>query len=359
MIDIKVSNQLAASERAEWDAFVNAHLLGTVCHRVGYAEVIRESIGYDAVYFRLYVDGVLSAVWPLSLQKVPFQARLISMPLYETGGPLCLDTVTNETFQPLAEAVKQFAIAHGVSVIESRMGIGLAPPSLGKFFKSQLVWEYASLPLSEPEHMYRKVIDLDLRRSLTKARTSGLVVTERHDADSIREWFYPFYRTYMKQRHGAPPLPLSTFLGFSRELGDCLQIHYVHLDKQLVAALVGYAVAKRIYVSQMPTHPDYLKLRGIYLAYWAVIEWGCANGFTYLDFGNVRYGGQRLFKQKWGCEFSEYRRYYLPLDDKFEPPAALDPSDSKYVLASKIWRGYVPESLTPMLGKWIHQLLGE
>lgn len=353
------STSLSTIERTEWDDLVSTHPLGTVCHLSGYAEILYESLGFKPLFFRLYSEKMLMAIWPCSQAGFPFKSRLVSMPLYETGGPLYRDNITEIEISDFISKISEYIRTNKIKSIEYRAALGMTPAYSSQYFVEQTIWDYASLRLDSPDHLYKNIVNSQVRKAVAKARRNNLIVVEKHDEASIRDWFYPLYLQYMKNRHGSPPLPLEFFVGFTKKLKDVLRVFYVKLDEQIIAALLGYAVGKRIYISHAPTHPDYLKYRSSDLAHWAFIEWGADNGFDYFDFGNARYEGQRRFKAKWGCTFAPYKRYYLFANGSSQPPSILDPDGIKYQVASKIWCQFVPLQLTPFFGKWIHRVLGE
>jgi len=261
--------------------------------------------------------------------------------------------------EALARGVRDFAAQEGIAAVECRGALGLPSPEWEKYFIEEKIWDYGSLRLGPPEELFRKIVDHQVRKAVQKAQRGGLEVVERHDSGSLRDWFYPFYLRYMKTRHGSPPQPLELFLGFAKEMENHLKVFYAFHQGRLAAALLGYAVGRRIYISQAPAEESLLPLRASDLLHWSFIEWGCRSGFEYFDFGHARYEGQRYYKAKWGCAFAPYKRFFIPLVPDFRPERILDPGRLPYRIAAGIWKRSVPLSWTPALGRWIHRLLGD
>lgn len=343
------------SENSAWDKFVTDHPKGTLCHLTGYAETLKETFGYEPVYFRFTRGDRLIGVWPFSLVR---GSRLISMPFYEFGGPLWSEDASGQEIEEGISTVQQYARTHKIKDVELRAALGLSDQE-SSHYQNILMCPYALLPLGDAQKIYKETLDYQVRKAVQKAQRSGLTVTENHEEDFFKKNFYPLYLKHMKTHLGAPPMPQQFFLGFLRHLKNVTKVFYVTHESKIISALMGFAVGKRIYIAHAPMDTTYRDLRPSDLMHWAFVEWGCNNGFKYFDFGNARYKGQKDFKTKWGCSFSDYKRYFLKGVSETPAPAPVNPDQLHYKIASSVWKSAVPLFITEPLGKIIHKVLTE
>ncbi len=356
MISVTCATSLSPREHEEWDGFVLSKPIATVCHLTGYGRALEKALGTTPFYFRFYDGGELVGVWPACERGYLWNRHLTSMPLFETGAPIFNEGIAGDELSRCLSEVCSYARARGLAWIECRAALGMGSPAAEKLFSSSFVSEYATLRLERPDVLFRKAA-YQVRKNLARAQGGGLVGVERDDEAGIETLFYPLYIRYMKYRHGTPPLPKLLFLEWSRELSQYIKVFYVLQGNAVAAAVLGFAVGRRIYISHAPSDLSLSHLRPSDLAHWRFIEWSASNGYEFFDFGSARYPGQKEFKAKWGCTFSSYNRMYLTCSEGEVGHAVLRPEHPLARLTRGAWRCLMPVSLSPYVGKIAYRVL--
>jgi len=118
---------------------------------------------------------------------------------------------------------------------------------------------------------------------------------------------------------------------------------------------------KKLYFVLNVSFKKFWKYRGLNesLFDW-YIRYACENGYELVDFGRTRKGtGVQKFKEKgWGVERISLCTYYLFLHGKMKNPleTALNTDTNLY---GKVWRRFIPTSITPTLGHFIRKRVGD
>src|SRR5215472_9964548 len=185
---------------------------------------------------------------------------------------------------------------------------------------------------SNVDEIWKRKISYEARKAVNKARNSGLVVKEECNEATLRGPFFSLYRDKMK-------------------------IFWAMKDSVKVAGLLGFACGRRISIINIVSDPAYWNLRPNDLIHWEFIRFAAENGYSFFDFGSVRYDGQEHFKRKWGCTFIPHSHYYL-MSKPQDALRTLDSSSSMMSQFSKMWTRWMPAALANKIGPVIRKQLG-
>ena len=153
----------------------------------------------------------------------------------------------------------------------------------------------------------------EVRRAVSKARRSGLVVERRTDREAL-DVFYRLH-TATRRRLGVPTQPkrfIRRFQGlFDKGLGFVM---LVHRGPEPAAAAVFLTFNGTLTYKYGASDAELLKLRPNNLLFSDAIRWGCQNGYRLLDFGRTELdnAGLRRFKRGWGTEELSLAYTYAP-----------------------------------------------
>jgi CelD/BcsL family acetyltransferase involved in cellulose biosynthesis len=346
-------------DAVQWDEFVERQSEARFSHLWHYGAVT-ECYGYQRHNFCFLRDGKIVAVLPtVEAKSMLFGRRLISQPFSEYGGFLISPDLdadeVSEVFSLMGGYLKQNATCD-VAELHGNHGVPMALRDRAPFMGTN-PHHVAYLDVRHPqEHLWRNVINHSARKSVSKARKSGVVISEECTDDLIRDAFFPLYLKSMK-RLGSPPHTVGYYLACFRLFGSKMRILWAHSGEKRIAALLGFSCGKRINIINTVSDPEYWHLSPNDLLHWEFICTTAREGFDYFDFGSVRYQGQDTFKKKWGCEMEEHRQYFLTREAKPTMARTFDSSGGMMTRASRLWSRYMPAPISTRLGPTIRQHL--
>jgi len=340
-----------------WDQFVESHPEGRYCQLSGY-RCIGRIYGYRPHYIGFLRNQKLAGVLPLfEAKSILFGRRLVSSPFSEYGGFLLDPDWTEDEFQEAIQAVRALASRLGARGVEFHGAQGLPDERFRRFLTSSNHQHHAVLSLDhELDHLYKKVLDYQVRKAIQKAQRSNLVCEERSDPDTLRKWFGPLYLHSMK-RVGAPPHSIDYYVQLKESMGPAMRIHWALLDGQPVAGLLGFVCGRRVNIVHIVSTEAHWELRPNDLVHWDFIQWAHGHGIRWFDFGSVRYEGQRRFKEKWGCAIHGHA-YYYPASPDDKSQKTFDSSSGMMSRMSSLWSHYIPSGIAQRLGPLLrHHLI--
>lgn len=150
------------------------------------------------------------------------------------------------------------------------------------------------------------------RRSIRKARDSGVVVSSGHDEAAIRGFFRLHCLT--RKRHGVPPQPYSFFRNIRRyllERGLASILFASDPSGRAVAAAVFLHFGKHVIYKFGASDMAFQHLRANHLLMWEAIERFSCEGMRELHMGRTESGhpGLRRYKLAWGAREEELAYY--------------------------------------------------
>lgn len=350
--------QYTEANRQEWDDFVNRHPEGRVSYLIGYKDVIEMTYGYEPSYWLFRgSNGEIKAIFPSFVKKSWILGnKLVSQPFYDNGG-LLGDSLTEEDNLVIKRKLGALLVQHKVPFLEVHGGTGLSAKSSELIFTEKALHQYAILRLSSSsDEVWEKKLERRARKDIRKAYRSELECYQETTEEAFIHGFYPLYLRSMK-RLGTPPNPQSFFLNCLRYLRDYMRLFVVKYQGDIIHTLRGFTMGKRVHLIDMPSNERFWDKNPSDLACWEFIKWAADNGYEFVDFGPVRYGGQELWKKKWGVEYSGYSYFYLS-SIGYTPKDVMMYSNMAKIISS-IWRKTVPLPLTRVIGPWLRKHLGD
>ncbi len=339
---------LQTSERAEWDAFVNAHQQGTFCHLSGWKTVIEQGAGQHCPYLVAKQDGVIAGVLPLTVKKhLVFGKALISNMFCVYGGALAAD---NTVAVSLYERAWNFAQNHQLPVLELRADV---PESV-----KDANWNTATgsatftkqLATTDDEQLL--AIPRKQRAVVRKSLKNNLTTNWVGDVDT----FYDLYARSVLAL-GTPVFPKKLFAALVSVFGDAVQVQLtLGPNGQSVASLMSFYFNQTVMpyyaggsalVRQLGAH-DYM--------YYNLMLHARERGCSTFDFGRSKVdSGPYKFKKNWGFEPTPL--YYCSrLAPGAEQPN-LSQQSGPFAAMSKVWKK-LPLGVSKILGPPLARHLG-
>lgn len=345
------------SSAQDWDAFVEGHPEARYCQLYHYSDAAA-AYGFDARHLCFLknedIVGVLPAVRVTSLL---FGRKLVSQPFSEYGGLLIAPDLTNDEIGHIIQLLKQVLLRYDIPCIEMHGCNGVSEENCSKYFSRRNPHQYAYLKLDRPiEELWRNVVRYEVRKAVSKAQRSNIIVEEQCDQENISRAFFPLYLQSMK-RLGAPPHSLEYYIRCCQFFPHKMKIFWARRNGALIAALVGFTCGKRVNIVSTVSDPAFWDYRPNDLLHWEFIKWARDEGYEYFDFGSVRYKGQLRYKEKWGCTIRNHAYYFLTANDALPMRVTFDSSSRLMKAFANIWSTCVPLRLTQMAGPVIRKHL--
>ena len=299
-----------------WLNFVSAHESATAFHHPAWASLLADCYRYRA--FALALDNeagrIVAGVPVLDVSNRLTGKRWVSLPYTDACAPL-IDQA--ESLNELVACLGDERRRHAISQFEIRADLpGVEAPGLPEAVRHVLPLE------TDPEHVKRR-FKPTVRQNVAQALRAGVTVQRADKAADVVASFYDLHvRT--RRRQGVPVQPRRYFLQLWQRvlepgLGFCF---LAHRDRVPVAGAIFLAWKSTVLYKYGASDERYLDLRPNHLVLWEAIRWGCANGYTELDFGRTDHGNQGLrhFKDSWGAQ--EEPLVYSVLADSARGPAS-------------------------------------
>lgn len=322
-----------------------------------YRSVIEKVFGYKSLYLMFKDGNDFVGQLPLYNIKTLLFNKIVSIPFSEHGG-IISNSYKRLDFDPIVRYLDNVLKACGAKYIEINAGLGLPADVMTSHFRHLNFHHYAELKLSDEDAIFRR-LDHPVRKAINKAVRCGVTAFQDSSEQSIREFFYPLFLQSMR-RLGTPALSIDYFLECKRCFGDKMRIFFAQVDKRIVAALLGYVAAKRVYIQLIASDERAHDKRPVDLIHWEFIKWALRTNVEFFDFGLVRYDGQKQFKLKWGCDLKGYRFYYFyPVNRGFRRlPQPLTPLSDDIRFFKLGWK-FLPRAAQYQIGPWIRKNLAK
>jgi FemAB-related protein (PEP-CTERM system-associated) len=330
--------ELAARDKANWDAFVHSSDQVMVYHLAGWKDVMEETFGMETCFlFAREGDQILGVLPLLRVRSLVSGRFLTSMP-----GGLCAQD--GQAAAALLGRAKELVREHGAKYLILR-------DSLRKWEDPELHTNEDHVTLvvklsPDTERVWRGI--KKRARQLTNQAVRGGVEV-MNGTDSFEE-LYPTYLRTMRDK-GTPTLGLGFFRNIMSEFPDYFKFFVVRHDERILGGGFITPFKDTIYCTWGGMLREFYHLRPNHLLYWETLKYGSENGFQWLDFGrSLRDSGTFVFKKNWGAEPRPlYQQYYL--NGITEPPAVggSREDDAQYRLFTSAWRR-LPLPLTEVLG---------
>lgn len=341
MTDCKMFQIASADETtpSEWDAYVLAHDGGTIFHLSPWQKAVKEVFGHDShnLVARSSAEKEIVGVLPVVEIKSPFFGHyLVSVPFAERGGVLADDpaVAAKLTDQAIARC-KQCGAAY-LELKNTTAQPDMATKSLYFNFSRPI------LPTIE-ENL--QAIPRKSRAMVRKGMKAGLT------ADWGHHCLDEFYQILAKNYHrlGTPIFPKKFFASFLSEFGKEVNLTIIRDPSgRGVAAVMTFFYRDLVMPYYAGSLMEYRRLAPNDFMYWALMEYGCEQGFKTFDFGRSKVEtGSYAFKKNWGFEPEPLAYQYSLAKDNELPD--LSPANPRYAKKIELWRK-MPFPLTKLIG---------
>lgn len=349
--------------QAEWDNFVKEHPESRFVHLIGFKNLIEKTFHYPAYYWLIREKNKNLALFSgFGLKGFLREKRMISQPFSSCGGLLINPDLSQaellSVFEFFSVSIKNFLADSHFKFLEIHGCPIFGKEIFEKFSKKIHLYQYAVFKLDLLDNIWQKKLNYEVKKAIRRAQKFELTIFHKTSQKIIQKKFYPLYLISMK-RLGSPPQSLEYFLKGLECLKDSIEFFWAEYNKKPIAGLLGWKCGQGIQITDTVSDSKFWPLRANDLLHWEFIKWASQKGFKYFDFGPARYEGQLRYKEKWGCDFSDYYYYYFSPNPKFSLKKPLDDTHFLIKKLSFLWQKIMPMSLTPLLGKNIRRWLGK
>jgi serine/alanine adding enzyme len=328
----------SAEGRSEWDAFVQHFSRATFCHAYQWWSIIQDTYGHRPIYLIARCGRRLQGVLPLFLVKSRvFGRSLSSMPFLDYGGP-CADSpeVAAKLLNHAVGLLKDL----GANYIEMRGCDPSGANSIARLDKVTMI-----LDLSSGVDRLWNFLQAKVRNQVRKAEKSGLRVA--FGGAELLEEFYPVFAVNMRDL-GSPVHHFSFFSNMLAQFGQQAELAIIRDGNRPVGGLVSLFFRDAVVIPWASSlREDFSKCPNN-LLYWEAIKHAVERGCKRFDFGRSSINsGTYHFKKQWGAR--PVQIYWQTLTRTGEPRRASSNADSRYQLATTVWKR-LPVALTTFIG---------
>ena len=296
-----------------WDAFVEDHPFGWLCHLSGWKEVLDRSFRHmKAHYLVLLLGNEIHAALPVfEVRSWLTGNRLVSIPFATICDPL---VSSDDELAQLVEAViglsrKRMIKSIEIRTLESWPHFGGSPLNVGGKYKHHYI------PLKKsPDELMKSFHRSCVRQRISRAMNSGIEVSAGKTESDLRD----FYRLHVlsRKRLCLPPQPYA----FIKSLFDIFHpdgranLILGKKDGNPIAALLLLRFKGRVSAEYAVYDDSYLNISPIHLLFWEAIRTASEDGFKVFDFGRTLPLNTNLmdFKDRWGTVVSDMPQFHYP-----------------------------------------------
>lgn len=340
-----------------WDAFVENHPYGWICHLSGWKKVLETSFPHMKGHYLALVDesNEIKAGLPLFEVKSWLTGkRLVSIPFATFSDPLVSNA---EEFYCLLDRVKHMHKELKFAYTEIRM----FKFDAGRFdheginqdlFKAHLLTLAGSM--EDLKMTFHKTC---VRKNIGRANRNRLKLRV---GDTEEDWI-ALYRLYVanRKRLGLPSHPYAFIRNIWQTFREEERVRLLlaEWEEKVIGALVLFKYKDRVSAEYLGTDQKYMGLYTNVFLFWEAIKWAFESKVDYFDFGRTspQNHGLMEFKGHWGTRVIDLPIYYFPEE------AGRHKSDRDHSLPYKAIRSLCkvsPESTHPLMGRLIYKHLG-
>ena len=338
MSDVNVTSVDGAI--AGWDALV-ASAGGTLYHRDATLDAVAGTFRHRVYRLAAWRNQELIGILPLvRLKSLAFGDFLVSLPLFNYGGPVASDPAA---VMPLMDRAGRLVDELGVSHAEIRC-IGEVSGAWQQ--RTDKVIMRLSLASSADEQFAK--FSSKLRAQIRRPGKDGF--SARIGGPELLKDFYRVFSINMRDL-GTPVYPQRFFANMLEVWGTAARLLLVERAGEVAAA--GFLVRDRdtVEIPWASSLRDFNRFGVNMLLYWESIQFAIASGVAWFDFGrSTRDSGTFRFKAQWGAEPLQLNwHYYCGANGRLPN---LTPNNPKYRMALAVWRR-LPLAVSNCIGPWL------
>ena len=328
----------AASDRGDWEQFVNGREDEAGYHAWDWQRVFENAFGHRCVYLMARRGDAVAGVLPLvQIKSRLFGNSLTSLPFLNYGGVVA-DTA--EAAAALVARARSEAAARRCKHVELRHVAAQFPDRPCKRHK-------VSMRLALGPHMWDG-LDRKVRNQIRKAEKSGLTI--ERGGQSLVPDFYKVFARNMRDL-GTPVYSRRLFEEVMQAFPERSQLHVVRLSGEPVAAGFTYRTRSMVQLPWASSIREFNPLCPNVLLYWDAIQYAQGLGAAMFDMGrSTPNEGTFKFKAQWGAQPVPLHWEYELLTEREMPNVS--PANPKFQLAIALWQK-LPLALTTRVGPMI------
>jgi len=339
-----------------WDAFVERHPYGWVCHLSGWKRALETAFPHMRGHYLALVDdsGQIQAGLPLFEVRSPITGnRLVSIPFASLSDPLVGE---DEHMNLLLGRAIELLRALGGRYLEIRTHHWDGTPDLHKPEKRILYSSHFLDVRPEPEVLFQSFHRHGVRYMIKKSRRYPMDLLHAQDLQHVAI-FHRLY-TITRKKLGLPPQPLPFFQGLWRFLGPSGHVRFllVRLGSEIIGGLMVLTLGKRMSAEAIGTEEKHRDKAPSFFLFWEAIKLARNLGCTRFDFGRTAKDNQGLmaFKSRWGTQVMDLPQFYWWNGRRPKKDLSLTPSMGHLrALCSRL-----PEPLFSALGAVCYKHMG-
>ena len=333
-------SHLTPAEYAAWDAYVLHAPGGLPQHLSGWQAVMTATHHYETPYLMARVGDQIVGVLPMMMVR----SLLVGHTAMTMPGGLCADDNTvAQALLAAGQSIAQAGNATRFQVQDSR----IAWPGELTTRSHHVAW---LLDLRPGLEALWQGLPGNVRRQVRLARKKGL----RVEMDRSGSALTPFYETFCRFTHasGTPTFGRNFLENVIAAFPNRFNFAVVYQGEKPLGAYFQLELGETMIGVWGAALREYLPLRPVYLAYWEMIAYAVAQGFTCLDMGRSPADSNAAkFKGQWG---GVAQPIYQQVAD-FRRAAAAESittrlnGDDKFRLFRQVWPR-LPRSVVQFLG---------
>lgn len=271
-------------------------------HTSNWAEVLRQSYGYEPVYLCTKTNDTLDSLFPImEVASVLTGKRGVSLPFTDS----CKVLASNEkSFQNLFSQAVALGKKRKWKYLEIRGG----EEYLSKEKPAAIYWGHELDLRCGTERLFSNLRN-STRRNIKKALNSKVQGDISQSLTAIKEFCRLNILT--RKEHGLPPQPESFFQHLYERviLQNMGFVATASISGRIIAANIYLHFGNEVIYKYGASDKYYQHLRANNLVMWEAIKWCCQKGFKIMTLGRTEpeHTGLMQFKDGWGA-----RQYQIP-----------------------------------------------
>lgn len=338
MGDLSISS--AEGQNAAWDDLI-ARAGGTLYHRSSTLDAVTRTFGHRIYRLAAWRDGRMVGALPVvRLKSFAFGDFLVSLPLFNYGGPVATDdAAAGALIEKAGALVGELGVSHAEIRCVGRTYEGWEQ-------RTDKVVMRLALAATADEQFAR--FTSKLRAQIRRPSKDGF--TARVGGIELVDEFYRVFSINMRDL-GTPVYPKRFFTHLLEAWQTESRIVLVEREGQVAAA--GFLVRDRdtVEIPWASALRAFNRFSVNMLLYWESIQFAIATRAAWFDFGrSSRDSGTFKFKAQWGAEPLQLQWHYRSRAGGSLPN--LTPNNPKYRLALAVWRR-LPVAVSNTIGPWL------
>ena len=355
MANVEIINPI---EDPRWDAFVENHPFGWICHLSAWKQVLEKSFPHMKGYYLALLDDTnnhIKAGMPVFEVKSWLTGRrLVSIPFATLCDPLIS---SSEEMRILFDEALNLSKKFGDAYIEIRSLSSSPLIQDNRLGESRFYKHHYLLLENEPEQLKKKFHRTCVRQRISRAIESKLSLRIA-DSESDLQKFYQLHITTRK-RLSLPPQPYNFFKSLWEIFSPTKKMALLLVEKEgkTIASLILFKFKERVSADFAASDETFKDLSPNHLLFWEAIKSAYGEGYKIFDFGRTSPNNDSLmdFKRHWGTKIIDLPKYFYPKSTSKKN--AQRENSVGYNLIKKICKN-APDSFVPLIGHFCYRHLG-